>query len=33
MLKLEEEKKKNLPVSDIEKEKTVIKNSIQNKAV
>lgn len=33
MLKLEEQKKKHLPVSDIEKERTQVKNSIQSKAI
>ena len=33
MLKLEEEKKKNLPVSDIERQKLNYKHKIQNKAV
>lgn len=33
MLRLEEEKKKNLPQSQIDREKADYKNSIQNKAI
>jgi len=33
MLKLEEEKKKNLPQSDFDKEKSQVRSSIQNRAV
>ena len=33
MLKLEEQKKKNLPQSDFDKEKSQVRSSIQNRAV
>jgi hypothetical protein len=33
MLRLEEEKKKNLPPTEIEQEKQTYKNSVQNRAI
>lgn len=33
MLRLEEEKKKNLPTSEIEQEKQQYKNSVQSRAI